>query len=272
MNVVLVGKSGCGKDSILRKLVNDYNFNRIISWTSRPKRENEVDGLDYHFCNKVEFLYLIDNNKLLEYRAYNTLYKGKEDIWFYGLLKEKLKAKNNVVVLDLVGAKSFIDYYGKENCKVFYIDVDEEERTKRAMKRGSFDIKEWCRRLLTDEEDFSEDNRKGIVDFIIENKRKIDETVKEIIDKCELGGYYMDEYEAIIRLQDNFGVHGYCRPKPLLDEACITAYQALSNQKWLREKIIEIEKNPTAKRYEELFNDLYKVYVLGWKVYSDGKI
>jgi len=74
----------------------------------------------------------------------------------------------------------------------------------------------------------------------------------------------MDEYEAIVRLQDHFRVHDDGRPTPYLDEAVLLAYRALENQKWLREKLIEYEKNPTAVDSIGIFNDIYKIYVLGW--------
>lgn len=75
----------------------------------------------------------------------------------------------------------------------------------------------------------------------------------------------MDEYIAITRLKEHFRIHNDGRPTPLLDEACVTAYQALGNQKWLREKLIEYEKNPTAIGCQGLINDMYKVFVFGWK-------
>lgn len=75
----------------------------------------------------------------------------------------------------------------------------------------------------------------------------------------------MDEREAIYRLRDHFRVHDDGRPTPYLDEAATMAYRALENQKWLRERLIEYEKNPTALGSEGLFNDLYKVCVWGWE-------
>ena len=117
---------------------------------------NETEGVEYHFCSKREFEYMIKQNKLIEYRSYNTLLNGKEDTWYYGILKEDLDLENEryVVILDLNGAKSFYDYYGKENCHCVYIEAMNEVRTERAKKRGSFDETEWNRRLKADEEDF----------------------------------------------------------------------------------------------------------------------
>ena len=79
--LILNGKSSSGKDSILRKLVSDYDYLPIISVTSRPMRISEKDGTDYLFETKENFLKLIKNDRLIEYRTYNTLLNGVEDVW-----------------------------------------------------------------------------------------------------------------------------------------------------------------------------------------------
>lgn len=185
MITILCGKSGSGKDYISKKLI-DKGYIPIISWTSRPMRENEIDGREYHFCTRREFEYMIETDKLLEYRSYNTLYNGINDTWFYGLLKEKLdNEKNYVVILDLKGTKEFIKYYGKDNCKVFYIEASDKIRTERAMKRGSFDKTEWERRLIADGEDFGEEKFREIEVDVVRVRNEGDGEDDIIIDKLK---------------------------------------------------------------------------------------
>ena len=185
---ILVGQSASGKDTILRKLVSDYDYQSFISCTTRPIRENEIDGRDYWFVDKWAFESMIDNNRVVEYRTYNTLVKGVQDTWFYGLSKSEIDRmydnQSYVVVLDLQGAKSLIDYVGKDKCEVIYIDCLSEIRKERAMKRGSFDLTEWKRRSKCDEIDFSEDKRMGVVDRVVQNwDISLDDIVKKIIEK-----------------------------------------------------------------------------------------
>lgn len=182
---ILVGQSASGKDAILRKLVSDYGYLPIISVTSRPIRVNEKDGVDYLFESKETFLKLIKNNRLIEYRTYNTLVNGVRDVWYYGLIKNVLDDNNKyVVILDIQGTKEFISYYGKDKCEVIYVDCPSEIRKERAMKRGSYDEIEWKRRNKCDEIDFSEDKRVGIVDREIRNwDISLDDVVKKIIEK-----------------------------------------------------------------------------------------
>ena len=186
--LILNGKSSSGKDSILRKLVSDYDYLPLISCTTRKMREHEVDGKDYWFIDNWAFKSMIENNRLIEYRSYNTLVNGIKDIWFYGLSKSELDRiypnQKYVVILDIQGTQSLLDYYGKDKCEVIYVDCPSEIRKERAMKRGSFDLTEWERRSKCDEVDFSEDKRIGVVDRVVQNWGiSLDDVVKEIIEK-----------------------------------------------------------------------------------------
>ncbi|MCI5168650.1 MAG: hypothetical protein D3903_21780 [Candidatus Electrothrix sp. GM3_4] len=49
MLIVLSGPSGVGKSFVINKLINEFDFEFIVPYTSRSKRENEVDGVDYNF-------------------------------------------------------------------------------------------------------------------------------------------------------------------------------------------------------------------------------
>ena len=180
---ILVGRSASGKDAILRMLVNDYDYKPLISCTTRPKRDGETDNVTYYFISDYEFRVMINNNKLIEHRSYNTLVGGKKAVWYYGLPKIEVdKNLHYVVILDLNGAQSFIDYYGKDNCEIIYIECGAETRTERAKKRGGFDRQEWDRRLKKDDIDF-DIMKRGIVNRTIDNENQsLDDVVKEIVN------------------------------------------------------------------------------------------
>ena len=58
---IISAPSGCGKTSLVRELCQTYSFlEQTVSYTTRTIRSGEVDGLDYHFISKDEF---IDNKK-----------------------------------------------------------------------------------------------------------------------------------------------------------------------------------------------------------------
>ena len=167
--IILTGKSCSGKDSVRREL-EKYNFNNIVSYTSRPIRENEIDGIDYNFVNRSQFEKMITTEQMIEYRTYNTLVNNIPDKWYYGLKKEKLDPKGcYVVVLDLDGTENFIKYYGKKNCYVVYMCCPKSERERRAIERGSFDKTEWNRRVSADEKDFKAKKLNKLTDFTVVN-------------------------------------------------------------------------------------------------------
>ncbi len=151
---IIIGKSGSGKDTLLKKMVAEGKT-PIVSYTTRPMRVGEVDGVDYHFVSHDEFQYLIESNQLTEYRTYTTAVGGKRDTWFYGSPRLDL-GKDYVGVLTPEGAIPFIKAYGK-SVEIIYMQVSDEIRRARAIKRGSFDETEWQRRLAADEKDFSEE-------------------------------------------------------------------------------------------------------------------
>lgn len=184
MIYVIIGASGVGKDYIQNILINDYGFSPIISTTTRPMRDGEVEGREYYYVDKNIFLYLIENDKLIEYRTYNTLLDGKPDTWYYGLTKQPFdSSKDYVVILDVQGCRDFINYVGEENVKVFYIDCPSEIRTIRAKARGGYNQQEWLRRLVDDQYVFSEKNMNGIDYKTVNNyNRDIDDVIKEIIE------------------------------------------------------------------------------------------
>jgi len=102
---------------------------------------------------------MINNNEMIEYRSYKTNWRGDTDTWFYGVKKFELQDNTNyVIVIDLMGAESIINYFGKENCVLIYLTADDMIRKQRARKRGSFDETEWNRRLEADYKDFSSFN------------------------------------------------------------------------------------------------------------------
>lgn len=199
MFLILCGKSASGKDAIAKRLCR-RGFDMLVSYTSRPMREGEHEFVDYVFLTKKDFEQRIAEGRFIEYRSYKTLVNGKEDIWYYGTPKrdkdDMLSAeKDFVIILDLDGAKAFMDYYGKENCFCVSIEASAGTRTERALKRGSFDEAEWDRRLEADFEAFSEERVEAVCDDRVYNgsKNRLSSLVGYIIREFEKRFYDEEE-------------------------------------------------------------------------------
>ena len=74
--LVLSGPSGVGKTTVAQRLLsrNDH-LARVVTCTTRAPREGEMNGVDYHFLGKVEFLRRVESEEFLEHaEVYGKLY------------------------------------------------------------------------------------------------------------------------------------------------------------------------------------------------------
>lgn len=159
----VMGKSATGKDTIYQKLLNESSLElkRIIPYTTRPIREGEVAGREYHFCTEEEVQRLEQEGRIVELREYNTVY----GIWKYFTVNDgniQLDKENYLLIGTLEAYTKIRDYFGKDKVLPIYIEVEDGERLLRAISREkSQDVpkyEEMCRRFLADAKDFSEEN------------------------------------------------------------------------------------------------------------------
>ena len=88
--VVLSGPSGVGKGTIAKKLIaRNSNISLSISCTTRSPRDGEVNGREYFFIGKEEFINKIDNDGFLEYSNHFENYYGTPKDFVMNRLKEK---------------------------------------------------------------------------------------------------------------------------------------------------------------------------------------
>ena len=162
----VMGKSATGKDTIYQKLLSEskLELKRIIPYTTRPIREGEVPGREYHFCTEEDVQRLEAEGRIVELRAYDTLY----GIWKYFTVNDEsiqLEKENYLLIGTLEAYTKIRDYFGEEKVLPIYIEVEDGERLMRAISREkSQDVpkyEEMCRRFLADAKDFSEENLKA---------------------------------------------------------------------------------------------------------------
>lgn len=169
--IVLVGESASGKSSIERNLVNNYGFNKVVSYTTREPRQGEVDGVDYHFIDDATFCELVCAGFFAETAMYNG--------WHYGTAKNDC-TDDKVAVLTPHGLRQVSKIDGI-NVTSFYINVPRRDRLIKILQRGD-NIEEAYRRSLSDVGQFD-----GIVDevnYVIDNvgyKKNIEEMTREVL-------------------------------------------------------------------------------------------
>ncbi len=160
----LMGKSSSGKDTLFKKLIEDreLSLKTIVGYTTRPMREGETEGVEYHFIDETSLRKLDADGKIIELRAYNTVH----GIWKYLTVDDgQIDLEGNdkyLLIGTLESYEKVRSYFGKDNLVPLYITVDDGERLQRALDRERMQdtprYAEMCRRFLADEADFSEEN------------------------------------------------------------------------------------------------------------------
>jgi guanylate kinase len=149
--VALIGKAGAGKDSIQKTTceLHPLMFHPIVSCTTRPAREGEIEGIDYHFISLNEFTRKVLNGDMLEATEFRD--------WFYGTTLDSLsKDKINIGVFNPAGVEALLED-SRLNVIVFEVTAPDKQRLMRYLNREEVpDCAEMCRRYFTDEKDFSD--------------------------------------------------------------------------------------------------------------------
>lgn len=149
--VIILGKSGSGKDFLMRKLV-EKGLKPCLKWTTRPPRKFEQQGITYNFVNQSDFLESINENKFLAYQKFEVTPEGKDpETWYYGITQEEFEQSQ--VFIMTPGEFRNLTPEQRKGSFVVYLDIDRKVRESRLFKREDKNdsIK---RRLDADEEDF----------------------------------------------------------------------------------------------------------------------
>lgn len=147
--LALMGEAGAGKDTILQEIINQHpEFYEIISCTSRPPREKEINHINYHFLSREEFEQKIKNKEMLEHTEFND--------WYYGTGLNSIDNRYiNVGVFNPTGVRSLIAD-PRVDVVVVRICASDKTRLLRQLNReGNPNVDEIIRRWHTDNEDFS---------------------------------------------------------------------------------------------------------------------
>ena len=164
--LALIGKSGSGKTTIEDTLIREHGFKRAISHTSREKRVNDVEGVNYYFVSKAEMERLWETGELVERVDY------LDNI--YGFVESECKPDRVVAVLP-DGLKQL---NRRKDLNIFsvYLDVSYDVRKERMSGRGDSD-ENVEKRLRNDDEVFA--GVESMVDLVINND---DKTIEEIVN------------------------------------------------------------------------------------------
>lgn len=182
----LIGKSNSGKDTIFKEIRDDKDLNLkpVVSYTTRPKRINETQGVEYLFINEEQLDEFEKADKVIEKRVYHTVHGD----WYYCTINDgqiDLNINNYLLITTLESYESLKKYYGEDKVYPLYVDIEDGIRLERALERekrqANPNYNELCRRFLADNQDFSQEN----LSKLNINKFYINEDLQECIDEIK---------------------------------------------------------------------------------------
>ncbi len=148
--IILVGKAASGKDH-LRKRFENRGFKYAVSYTTRPPRPGEVNGVDYLFISEEKFVDMIEKGEWYEWVSFNG--------WKYGTSRKQFDEDDLFIMTP--GGIAHIKEDDRRKSFIIYLDVSQERRKARLEQRiMPGDSVE--RRIIADEEDFKDFNNYDI--------------------------------------------------------------------------------------------------------------
>ena len=131
---VISAPSGCGKTTLLKKLLRDEDLKlgHSISMTSRPPREDEKEGVDYYFVSDEAFKEKIKRDEFLEWEENFGNYYGTPREFVERALGRGEKV---LLSIDVKGATSIRKAFPNESTLIFILPPSLEELEERLKKR-----------------------------------------------------------------------------------------------------------------------------------------
>ena len=182
--IIISSPSGAGKTTLCKLLLKKMkNINLSISYTSRSKRLNEINGRDYYFVSKERFIMLKNKNFFIETAINFKNYYGSP---FKNINLSKKRNKHILFDIDWKGARKIRSNYEKnEIIDIFILPPSKSELKRRLIKRGRDNNKEINLRISYAINEMKHYNEYKYV-LINENVKKTVNDIKKIIEYHEL--------------------------------------------------------------------------------------
>lgn len=162
-----MGKSASGKDTLYKDIVARFGdeLGTVVPYTTRPIREGEREGVEYHFITESGMEEMERAGKVIEKRCYQTVYGP----WYYLTADDgqiNLNRRSSILIVTPAAYGRLRDYFGADRVVPLYVETEDGLRLARALKRERAQknpkYEEMCRRFLADAEDFSEEKLRGL--------------------------------------------------------------------------------------------------------------
>lgn len=189
--IVISGFSGVGKGTVVKRLVQDYGYSLSISATTRAPREGEVDGREYYFKTKEDFMNLIDYNGFIEWAVYVENYYGTPRAF----VEKELAAGHNVILeIEVQGAMNIKEQY-PDAILIFLTAPSAAELRNRLVGRGTEEAAVIEKRMLRAVE---ESANMESYEYIVVND-DLDQCVKDVNSVIVARGCMIEENKEFMK-------------------------------------------------------------------------
>ena len=172
--IVFSGPSGAGKDTILLDVLEkDKSLQKSVSLTTREKRSEETEGVDYYFTTLQEFKNKLDNGEILEYAQYGQNFYGTPKAPVDKWLNE---GKTVILKIEVQGAANIKELY-PESISIFLLPPSIKELENRLRARDTDREEDILRRMTIAEDEF---RRSVNYDYIVINNN-VDDAVSDVL-------------------------------------------------------------------------------------------
>lgn len=181
--IVLLGASATGKDTVAKHISEKYNIPMAISYTTRPMRSNETQGVEYYFISDDEMHEKFKNGEVIEHTSY---YIQSEDVsyTYANVVGEFEKGDYILTILNPHGLYQFNKSQYKDNLVSIMLNCDARVRLIRSLNRDeNVNVKEVLDREIRDELDFIE--RRPKTDYEIDTNKPLEKVFNNIDNVIE---------------------------------------------------------------------------------------
>ena len=172
--ICIVGKTGTGKDTIAKYIQEKYGIGMVCSYTTRPKRDCEVDGREHYFISKPKMAAICAKDHVIAYTINDKT--GIE----YCATAESITDKTIVYIINPNGI-TYLREHLPEGFKlaILYCNLAETEIEKRVLGRGD-DTEIFKLRLASERDEFDAFYQNNEYDVAIDTSKSKEEMFAQV--------------------------------------------------------------------------------------------
>ncbi len=177
---ILSAPSGAGKTSLTNYIIpilnKEISIKRVVTYTTRSPRAGEIDGTDYHFITRDDFLQKIQSGFFLEHTTYDKNHNGSPQ----SIVNDLITGLSYIMVVDRPGAKNLFRLI--ENPVLIWITVSNKEILKtRLQKRASETHEQIENRIKIATREFEQEQQEHFFTYHVVND-VFEDAAQELID------------------------------------------------------------------------------------------